>query len=200
MAQSRIIVGLAAHVDAGKTTLSEAMLYTAGKIRKAGRVDHQDAYLDTDPMEKERGITIFSKQAELEWKKRPITLVDTPGHADFSGETERALGIVDMAVLVISAQEGPQSHTLTLWRILRQLSCPVVLFVNKCDRPDTDEKQVMRRIRKELSESAVRMDAQDSQEQIAMCDEAALDYFLRSGSIPDFKISQMIRERKLFPA
>ncbi|MBQ8136026.1 MAG: GTP-binding protein, partial [Clostridia bacterium] len=199
MAQKRIIVGLAAHVDAGKTTLSEAMLYTAGRIRRVGRVDHGDAYLDTDPIEKERGITIFSKQAELEWKKRPITLVDTPGHADFSGVGERALGIVDLAVLVISGTDGPQSHTLTLWRILERLSCPVVLFVNKCDQQGADQKNVLLRLREKLSISAVAMNEENTQDEIAMCDEGALDYYLRTGSVPDFKVNQLIRERKLFP-
>ena len=199
MAQKRIIIGLAAHVDAGKTTLSEAMLYTAGRIRRAGRVDHGDAYLDTDPIEKERGITIFSKQAELEWKKRPITLVDTPGHADFSGEAERALGIVDAAVLVISGTDGPQSHTMTLWKILERLSCPVVLFVNKCDQDGVDQQRVFSGIREKLSGSAVWMNRENTQDEIALCDEGALDYFLRTGSVPDFKVNQLIRERKLFP-
>ena len=130
------VVGLAAHVDAGKTTLSESMLYLAGAVRKQGRVDHGDTFLDTDRMDKERGITIFSKEARLSWNKTELTLVDTPGHTDFSGETERALSIMDLAVLVISAPEGVQPHTRTLWRLMEQYQVPTVLFINKMDRYD----------------------------------------------------------------
>ena len=126
----KLTVGLAAHVDAGKTTLSEAMLFLSGAVRRQGRVDHGDAFLDTDQMEKERGITIFSKEARLGWKKTDITLVDTPGHTDFAGETERAMGIMDVAVLVISAPDGIQSHTRTIWKLLEKNGVPVILFVN----------------------------------------------------------------------
>ena len=128
------IIGLAAHVDAGKTTLSEALLYLSGAVRRQGRVDHGDAFLDTEQMEKERGITIFSKQAILTWKKKEITLMDTPGHTDFSGETERVMSVLDGCVLVISAVDGVQSHTRTLWKLLSQFEIPVFLFVNKMDR------------------------------------------------------------------
>ena len=130
----KLAVGLAAHVDAGKTTLSEAMLFLSGAVRRQGRVDHGDAFLDTDRIEKERGITIFSKEARLTWNKTDITLVDTPGHTDFAGETERAMGIMDAAVLVISAPDGIQSHTRTIWKLLKKNGVPVILFVNKTDR------------------------------------------------------------------
>ncbi len=199
MPKERLIAALAAHVDAGKTTLSEAMLFLSGTVRKAGRVDHGDTFLDTEPLEKERGITIFSKQAELTWNRRPLTLVDTPGHADFSGETERALRICDAAVLVISAAEGVQSHTLTLWKLMETAGLPVFLFVNKCDRTDVDREGLLEGIRSELSPGAVAMDAPDAMEQAAMCDETALDVYLREGSIPQVRLNRMIRERKLFP-
>ena len=126
-----LTVGLLAHVDAGKTTLSEAMLYQSGTLRRLGRVDHRDTFLDTDVQERERGITIFSKQAEISWQGRAITLVDTPGHVDFSGETERALRVLDCAVLVISAADGVQGHTATLWRLLQSYHVPTFLFINK---------------------------------------------------------------------
>ena len=199
MTKPRLICALTAHVDAGKTTLSEAMLCLSGALRRAGRVDHGSAFLDTEKLEKERGITIFSKQAELEWKKRPITLVDTPGHADFSGETERALGIADCAVMVISAVDGPQSHTLALWRVLEKLECPVFFFVNKCDRPEADADRAIGRIREQLTQSAVDMAAPDAMEQAAMCDETALDCYLREGVIQSYRLNALIRERKLFP-
>ncbi len=199
MTKPRLICALTAHVDAGKTTLSEAMLCLSGRLRQPGRVDRGSAFLDTEKLEKERGITIFSKQAELEWKKRPITLVDTPGHADFSGETERALGIADCAVMVISATEGPQSHTLSLWRVLEKLRCPVFFFINKCDRPEADVKEALGRIRGELTPCAVDMACEDAMEQAAMCDEVALDCYLREGTIQPYRLNSMIRERRLFP-
>ena len=131
-----MIIGLAAHVDAGKTTLSESMLYLAHAVRRQGRVDHGDAFLDTEQMEKERGITIFSKQAILTHKRKEITLVDTPGHTDFTGETERVMGILDGCVLVISASDGVQSHTRTLWKLLEQFQVPVFLNTQHI-RPDS---------------------------------------------------------------
>ena len=146
MAGKGLIIGLAAHVDAGKTTLSEAMLFLSGAVRRQGRVDRGDAFLDTEDMEKERGITIFSKQAILTHKRKEITLVDTPGHTDFTGETERVMGILDACVLVISASDGVQSHTRTLWDLLRTYRVPVFLFVNKTDQPGVkreDRKSVV---------------------------------------------------------
>ena len=134
----QIIAGILAHVDAGKTTLSEALLYSSGSIKKIGRVDNGDAFLDTDAMEKKRGITIFSKQAELQFGDTKMTLLDTPGHVDFSAEMERTLMVLDYAVLVISASDGVQAHTQTLWRLLKRYEIPVFLFINKMDQPRTD--------------------------------------------------------------
>ena len=192
------VVGLAAHVDAGKTTLSESMLYLAGAVRKQGRVDHRDTFLDTDKMEKERGITIFSKEARLSWNKTELTLVDTPGHTDFSGETERALSIMDLAVLVISAPEGVQPHTRTLWRLMEQYQVPTVLFINKMDRYDGSREDIMERLHRELSEQAVDF-TEDPGEKIAMCDETCLDAYLREGTVPDRLLWQCFRRRGVFP-
>ena len=145
------VIGLCAHVDAGKTTLSESMLFLSGTLRRQGRVDHGDAFLDTSPMEKDRGITIFSKEARLTWNRTELTLLDTPGHTDFSGETERALNVLDAAVLVISAADGVQSHTRTLWRLLEQRNIPVILFLNKTDLPH-DPEALSASLRRELSD------------------------------------------------
>ena len=192
-----LTVGLAAHVDAGKTTLSEAMLFISGTVRRQGRVDHGDAFLDTEQMEKERGITIFSKEARLTWNKTDLTLVDTPGHTDFAGETERAISVMDAAVLVISATEGVQSHTRTLWKLLEQSGVPVILFVNKTDRYEGS--------RKDITDALVALSdriadfTEDPAEAIAMCDETCLDLYLREGHIPAKRIRALVRERKLFP-
>ena len=192
-----LTVGLAAHVDAGKTTLSEAMLFLSGTVRKQGRVDHGDAFLDTEQMEKERGITIFSKEARLTWNKTDLTLVDTPGHTDFAGETERAISVMDAAVLVISATEGVQSHTRTLWKLLEQHGVPVVLFVNKMDRYEGSRKDLTDALGM-LSDRIVDF-TEDPAEAIAMCDEICLDLYLREGYIPENRIRALARERKLFP-
>ena len=143
-----INIGIVAHVDAGKTTLSESMLYHAGAIRKLGRVDHKDAFLDTDQMERERGITIFSKQAVFRWKDRTITLLDTPGHVDFSAEMERVLQVLDCAVLVVSGADGVQGHTQTLWKLLKRYHIPTFLFVNKMDQEGTDGEKLLKELRK----------------------------------------------------
>lgn len=192
-----LTVGLAAHVDAGKTTLSEAMLFLSGTVRKQGRVDHGDAFLDTEQMEKERGITIFSKEARLAWNKTDLTLVDTPGHTDFAGETERAISVMDAAVLVISATEGVQSHTRTLWKLLEQRGVPVILFVNKTDRYEGDRKTMIAALG-ELSDRIADF-TEDPAEAIALCDETCLDLFLREEHIPENRIRALVRERKLFP-
>ena len=194
---SHLTVGLAAHVDAGKTTLSESLLFTAGVLRHQGRVDHGDAFLDTEKMEKERGITIFSKGARLTWKKVSVTLLDTPGHTDFAGETERALQVMDAAVLIISGPDGIQSHTRTLWRLLEKHGIPVFLFVNKMDRTEKSREALVRACA-ELSDRIVDF-TDDPAERIAMCDETCLDLFLREGSIPEERILQMISRRQLFP-
>lgn len=198
MAAKGLIVGLAAHVDAGKTTLSESMLYLAHAVRKQGRVDHGDAFLDTEQMEKERGITIFSKQAVLTHKKTEITLVDTPGHTDFTGETERVMGILDACVLVISAPSGVQSHTRTLWKLLNEFQVPVFLFVNKMDYFQGDYEALLRGMESQLSDKIVDFTNRDD-EKIALCDETALDYYLKDGSVPAYRVNQLIRQRRLFP-
>ena len=151
--KDQLSVGLLAHVDAGKTTLSEALLYAAGSLRKMGRVDHADAYLDTDAQERARGITIFSKQARLHWKDCSVTLVDTPGHVDFSTETERTLPVLDCAVLLISGTDGVQAHTRTLWRLLERYGVPTFLFVNKMDLPGADREARLTELRSVLSEN-----------------------------------------------
>ena len=192
-----LTVGLAAHVDAGKTTLSEAMLFLSGTLRKQGRVDHGDTFLDTNQMEKERGITIFSKEARLTWKKTALTLVDTPGHTDFAGETERAISVMDMAVLVISATEGIQPHTRTLWKLLERNRVPVVLFINKMDR-FAGEKQELTAALNDFSDRIADFSVNPS-EAVALCDETSLDQYLREGSIPEKRVRELVRSRKVFP-
>ena len=167
-------MGLLAHVDAGKTTLSEALLYISGARRTLGRVDHRDAFLDTHSLERSRGITIFSKQAMLETVSREITLVDTPGHVDFSAEAERTMGILDCAVLVISGTDGIQAHTLTLWRLLERYQVPTFLFINKMDLPGLEQKKLMEQLQNQLSGHCVdfTQDPDAVAEAAAMCDEA----------------------------
>ena len=194
-----LTVGLLAHVDAGKTTLSEAMLYQSGTLRRLGRVDHRDAFLDTDVQERERGITIFSKQAELSWQGRAITLVDTPGHVDFSGETERALRVLDCAVLVISAADGVQGHTATLWRLLQSYHVPTFLFINKMDQPGANRRALMEELKNRLSDGCADMLSPDRMEQIATCSEEALAYYLQDEVVPDALIAQLTAQRLLFP-
>ena len=155
MKKSPMSIGLLAHVDAGKTTLSEAMLYTAGVRRSLGRVDHGNAFLDTHELERRRGITIFSKQAQLPLQNMDITLVDTPGHVDFSAETERVLPVLDCAVLVISGTDGIQAHTLTLWRLLERYGVPTVLFINKMDLPGQEREKLMSTLQEQLSSGCV---------------------------------------------
>ena len=143
----KLVIGILAHVDAGKTTLSEGILYLTGKIRKLGRVDYKDAYLDTYNLERERGITIFSKQAEFELGNREITLLDTPGHVDFSAEMERTLQVLDYAILVINGADGVQGHTMTLWRLLARYQIPTFLFINKMDQDGTDKEKLLARLK-----------------------------------------------------
>ena len=191
------VIGLCAHVDAGKTTLSESMLFLSGAVRRQGRVDHGDAFLDTDRMEKDRGITIFSKEARLSWKHTDLTLMDTPGHTDFSGETERALNVLDAAVLVISASDGVQPHTRTLWRLLEERGLPVILFLNKTDLPH-DAEALAASLRRELSGQIVEFPSPDP-EKLALCDETCLDAYLREGEVPERMIHSMAAARKVFP-
>ena len=199
MAKEYCALGLLAHVDAGKTTLSEALLYTSGTRRTFGRVDHGDAYLDTHRLERARGITIFSKQALLETENLSLTLVDTPGHADFSAEAERTLPCLDSAVLVISGTDGVQAHTLTLWRLLERYNVPTFLFINKMDLPGNNRADLMQQLKEKLSAACVDMAAPDMAENAALCDEALLENFLETGIITDANIQGLIAQRKLFP-
>ena len=197
-------VGLLAHVDAGKTTLSESILYQSGAIRNLGRVDHQDAFLDTDEMERERGITIFSKQAVLTWKDTEITLLDTPGHVDFSAEMERVLQVLDCAVLVISGADGVQGHTETLWKLLTRYGIPVFLFVNKMDQEGTDCGKLLAELKSRFSEGCidfgrVETGAEEVIEEIAVCDEQAMEEYLEKGSVDADSIRRLVAERKIFP-
>lgn len=194
-----IVAGILAHVDSGKTTLSEAMLYQAGQIRKLGRVDHQDTYLDTDSQEKDRGITIFSKQAELAYADMHIALLDTPGHVDFGTEMERTLQVLDYVVLVINGMDGVQSHTETLWKLLERYGIPVFIFVNKMDMTGYDRDYLMDNIRHRLSDGCVDFLCEDSGEQIAMCGEAMLEHFLETGANDEQDVVNAIAGRKLFP-
>lgn len=196
-----MILGILAHVDAGKTTLSEAVLYLSGQLRKPGRVDNRDAFLDNYELERQRGITIFSKQARFCYGQRRITLLDTPGHVDFSAEMERTLQVLDMAVLVISAADGVQGHTRTLWRLLKRYQIPVFLFVNKMDQPDADRERILREISVELDSSCVDFGQKGEEffDRLAMCDEELMDAFLEKGSIEKALISQAIHDRKVFP-
>ena len=197
----KLAVGILAHVDAGKTTLSEAMLYHCGSIRKLGRVDHQDAFLDTDVMERERGITIFSKQAILPLGDLEVTLLDTPGHVDFSAEMERTLRVLDCAILVISGSDGVQSHTRTLWRLLQRYSVPTFLFVNKMDLTGADRAAVLEDLHKRLDSGCIdfSQDPDSLFEEAALCDEAAMETYLDTGTLSDAVFTELIRQRKLFP-
>ncbi len=194
-------MGLLAHVDAGKTTLSEAMLYLSGARRTLGRVDHGDAFLDTHFLERQRGITIFSKQALFSLPSREVTLVDTPGHADFGSEAERVMPILDCAVLVISSTDGVQAHTLTLWELLKRYRVPVFLFINKRDLPGKTRQELLEELRAKLSPACVDFVAEqeDIFEQAAMCDEALLENYLESGVITQANLRELIASRKLFP-
>lgn len=198
----KLVIGITAHVDAGKTTLSEGMLYTGGTIRKVGRVDNGDAFLDTDAMEKARGITIFSKQAVLAYNDMEITLLDTPGHVDFSAEMERTLQVLDYAILVISGADGVQGHTRTLWRLLERYQIPVFLFINKMDQAGTDKEQLMAEIKEQLSEGCIFFGEDDAEsffEEVAMEDEEAMEQLLETGTLELDDIQQLIVNRKVFP-
>ncbi len=215
----RLVVGILAHVDAGKTTLSEGLLFENGSIRKIGRVDNKDAFLDTFTLEKERGITIFSKQAVLQREDAVITLLDTPGHVDFSAEMERTLWLLDAAVLVISASDGIQGHTRTLWKLLQRHGIPTILFINKMDQPEAEKENLLAQLKTNLSDSCVDfsslepdvwrnggMDAsqnqdeiEDALEQIAVSEEGLLEYFLEHGKLQKEQVIEMIAKRRVFP-
>ena len=196
-----LIIGAVAHVDAGKTTLSEALLYVSGTRRTLGRVDHRDAFLDTHNLERTRGITIFSKQARLESETRAITLVDTPGHVDFSAEAERTIPVLDCAVLVISGTDGIQAHTVTLWKLLERYHIPTFLFLNKMDLAGTDKGKLLSELQTQLSPGCIDFTAAEDQiaENCAMCDEALLETYLESGAVTHGNIRGLIAQRKVFP-
>lgn len=215
-----INIGIVAHVDAGKTTLSESMLYHAGAIRKLGRVDHKDAFLDTDQMERERGITIFSKQAVFRWKDRTITLLDTPGHVDFSAEMERVLQVLDCAVLVVSGADGVQGHTQTLWKLLKRYQIPTFLFVNKMDQEGTDGEKLLKELRKRFGENVVPFvdimtesdcpggkvylhmkegAVEEVLEELAVCEDDMMEEYLEDGRISLDKVQKAVADRQVFP-
>ena len=201
--EKQITMGILAHVDAGKTTLSEGILYTCKAIRKLGRVDHQDAFLDTNTLERNRGITIFSKQAECTLGEFGMTFLDTPGHVDFSAEMERTLQVLDYAILVISGADGVQGHTETLWRLLSRYQIPVFLFINKMDQPGPDREALLAEVKEKLDANCVEFSADQTdeewKEQVAVCDEQVMEAYLEGEEISREQIRQMIRERKLFP-
>ena len=197
-----IVMGILAHLDAGKTTLSEGMLYLSGTVRKLGRVDHKDAFLDTYSLERDRGITIFSKQAVFSLGNRRINLLDTPGHVDFSAEMERTLQVLDYAVLVISGADGVQGHTETLWKLLKLYEIPTFIFINKMDQPGTDRESLLTELKERLDEGCIvfgKGKNVESLEEIAMTDEAVLDYFMEHETVRNEDICRLIRERKIFP-
>ena len=204
----KLVIGILAHVDSGKTTLAEGMLYVSGSIRSAGRVDHGDTFLDTDAQERSRGITIFSKQAQISWKQMDITLLDTPGHVDFSAEMERTLQVLDYALLVISGADGVQGHAMTLWKLLKRYRIPVFLFVNKMDQPDTDRQSLMQELQEKFSGQCVDFTPENESdgelsgtlaENIAMCNEELLEKYLEQGSISKEETADLIAERQVFP-
>ena len=205
----QLILGILAHVDAGKTTLSEALLYTTGNIRKLGRVDHKDAFLDTYSLERERGITIFSKQAQLKWKNENeeinMTLLDTPGHVDFSAEMERTLQVLDYGILVVSGSDGVQGHTETLWKLLKRYNIPTFIFVNKMDLAGSDKNHIMENLKSRLDTNCVDFSDYEKSddnflENVATCDENALENYMDTGEISNkSEITNLIAERKVFP-
>lgn len=203
MEQKHLVVGILAHVDAGKTTLAEGILYLCGNIRKLGRVDHKDAFLDNYELERNRGITIFSKQAELKWKDKEITLLDTPGHVDFSAEMERTLQVLDYAILVINGADGVRGYVQTLWKLLERYHIPVFLFINKMDQPGTDRQQLMKEVQKRLDEKCIDFSDANQEdsffENIAMCDETLLEKYINGEQISKEEICDYIKKRKIFP-
>ena len=196
-----ICAGLLAHVDAGKTTLSEGILYLTGGLRKLGRVDHGDAFLDNFALERSRGITIFSKQAVFPLGETEVTLIDTPGHVDFSAEMERTLQVLDYAILVISGADGVQAHVETLWRLLKRYEIPVFLWVNKMDQEGTDRGKILEELKEKLDDRCVAFDQEDEkfQEELAMCGDELLEQYMEERTIEEAQIRDLIRERGVFP-
>lgn len=203
MKADKLVIGVLAHVDAGKTTLAESMLYLTGSIRSLGRVDHKNAFLDTFDMEKTRGITIFSKQAEFHLGDRKVTLVDTPGHVDFSAEMERTLQILDYGILIINGMDGVQGHVITLWKLLKRYQIPVFLFINKMDQAGTDKNRLMKELSQRLDEHCIDFNDQSETESfyenIAMCEEQVMEQYLETGNIEQKEMIRLIQDRKIFP-
>ncbi len=205
--EKQLVAGILAHVDAGKTTLSESMLYLSGRIRKLGRVDHRNAFLDTYELERARGITIFSKQAVFSWKNIEIILLDTPGHVDFSAEMERTLQVLDYAVLVISGPDGVQGHTVTLWRLLKRYQIPTFIFVNKMDQAGTGRESILKELKKRLGEECVDFGEASAREdrssewfeELALCGEELLEEYLGTGQIEKSSVAEAVYSRKIFP-
>ena len=199
----QLVVGLLAHVDAGKTTLTEGLLFQGGQLKKLGRVDHQDAFLDNESLERERGITIFSKQALLPLSHTQLTLLDTPGHVDFSGEMERTLQVLDYGILVISGSDGVQSHTRTLWKLLEQYHIPTFLFINKMDLPGTDRQALLRELQLRLGEGCLDFDpslpSETLMENLSLLEEGAMEEYLETGTLAQETIVDLIAQRKAFP-
>lgn len=204
MGRKRLVVGILAHVDAGKTTLSEAMLYLSGRLRRLGRVDHRNSFLDTDPMERDRGITIFSKQARMTVGDTDLVLLDTPGHTDFSAEAERTLQVLDYAILVISGSDGVQNHTLTLWQLLRIYRVPTFLFINKMDLPNRGETALATELAARLDGGCLPFFSGEAdaarQERLAMADETLLDWYLESGKLDWGAVAELVAGQRIFPA
>ena len=203
MKQNHYVVGILAHVDAGKTTLAESILNLSGNIRKIVRVEHGDSFLDHNALERIRGITIFSKQAEVRLNETEITLLDTPGHVDFSAEMERTLQVLDYAILVISGADGVQGHVQTLWKLLERYEIPTFLFVNKMDQPGTEKDALMAELQKRLSDKCVNFctdkTSEEFEESVAMCDEVLLENYLEGNVIEASDIQNLVATRKLFP-
>ena len=194
-----ITVGILAHVDAGKTTTIESMLVNVGLLKKAGRVDHQDAFLDYDTQERDRGITIYSKEASFNYKDAQIFLIDTPGHIDFSSEMERTLGILDLAVLIINGQDGVQSHTETIWKCLESYHIPVIVFINKMDISYHSPEELLQDLEDRCSPHMAVPSADDFEEQVSLCDDTLLDAYMENGSLTQEMIQEAFLQRKFFP-
>ncbi|KRK62963.1 hypothetical protein C5L30_001493 [Companilactobacillus farciminis] len=195
----QIVTGIVAHVDAGKTTLSEALLYQTGALRKLGRVDKGSAFLDPDALEKKRGITIFSHQANLQYQDLKLTLLDTPGHVDFASQTEQVLSVLDYAILVVSATDGVQGYTRTLWRLLGHYQVPTFIFVNKMDAIGADRQKVLTDLQNNLANGCIDFESDNFNEEVAMTDDDVLEQFLDNGELEDTTVQKLIQQRKVFP-
>ena len=195
----RIVTGILAHVDAGKTTCIESMLYTSKTIRKLGRVDHQDAYLDYDHQERERGITIYSKEAHFHWKDAEIYLIDTPGHVDFSSEMERSLQVLDLAILLINGQDGIQSHTSTIWKCLKHYQIPTLIFINKMDISFKTKEELMTDLKQHFSDNCIDFHNDNASDELSMINEDIMNHYLETQHINPFLLQQAIFKRECFP-